>query len=85
VKHGDNVVILLNGKNTQDPPCNIRWTHLSEPKSIEILYKNIQASVHAISTFLGKHLKRINLLQSNMVVFLMLTLSSLMERTKVFL
>jgi hypothetical protein len=62
VKHDDNMAILLNGKNTQDPPCNIRWTHLSEPKSIEILYKNIQASVHVISTFFEKHLKRINLL-----------------------
>jgi hypothetical protein len=83
VKHDDNVTILLNGKNTLDPPCNIQLTHLSEPKSIEILYKNIRSSVHVISTFFGKPLKRINFLQGNMIAFLTLTLSSLMESIKV--
>jgi hypothetical protein len=57
MKHRHNMPIFVNGEDTQDFSHNIGWLHLSESKTIDILYKNIQARIHFISTFIRKYFK----------------------------
>ena len=57
VKNRDNVAIFVDRKKVQYLPCHIIFLDLSQTKTVDLLYKHIQARIHLISIFMRKHTK----------------------------